>query len=161
MGVSRSLDKADPPRVVVVIDGSEDSLEALRLARDEADLRDGLLQVVYAFESPTVAGISLPEEAYESIEAEARDVVDGAMKAAEVSELLPPERVVRTVVASEPVPALVDASNEAALLVVGSRGRGALQSMVLGSVSNHCVHLARCPVVVVRSGSVAATTSSP
>lgn len=152
MSLAPPRPQVDPPRVVAGVDGSDDAVAALRFARDEARLRGALLQVVYAFESPSVAGISLPEEVYERLEAEARSVVDRAIELAEVSASLPPGRLVRTVVPSEPVPALVDASNEAVLLVVGSRGRGGLQSMMLGSVSNHCVHLARCPVVVVRSG---------
>jgi nucleotide-binding universal stress UspA family protein len=50
------------------------------------------------------------------------------------------------------VSALVDASRAADLLVVGSRGRGAVAARVLGSVSQGCVRHARCPVVVVPGG---------
>jgi nucleotide-binding universal stress UspA family protein len=49
-----------------------------------------------------------------------------------------------------PAPALIDASKEAGLLVVGSRGLGGFQQLSLGSVSSHCIHHAHCPVVVVR-----------
>jgi nucleotide-binding universal stress UspA family protein len=55
------------------------------------------------------------------------------------------------VVHGHPAPVLVDASAHAQLLVVGSRGHGAFAGMLLGSVSQHCVHQARCPVVVIRS----------
>jgi len=45
---------------------------------------------------------------------------------------------------------LVDASREAALLVVGSRGRSAFSGMLLGSVSQHCAQNATCPVLITR-----------
>jgi nucleotide-binding universal stress UspA family protein len=45
---------------------------------------------------------------------------------------------------------LLDASDTADLLVVGSRGHGGFTEALLGSVSQHCVHHAHCPVVVIR-----------
>lgn len=54
------------------------------------------------------------------------------------------------VVQGPPPVVLVDASRRARLLVVGSRGHGELAGMVIGSVSQHCVTHAHCPVVVVR-----------
>ncbi len=53
-------------------------------------------------------------------------------------------------VPGSPSEVLVDASEGASLLVVGSRGEGTLRGLVLGSVSTHCAQLAHCPVVVVR-----------
>ena len=49
-----------------------------------------------------------------------------------------------------PVKSLIDASRDARMLVVGSRGVGGLREMVLGSVSDQCVRYASCPVLVVR-----------
>ena len=54
------------------------------------------------------------------------------------------------VVEGHPAPALVDASRGASLLVVGSRGHGEFAGMLLGSVSEHCVTKAHCPVLVLR-----------
>jgi nucleotide-binding universal stress UspA family protein len=51
-----------------------------------------------------------------------------------------------------PAGVLVDVSHEASLLVVGSRGRGGFAGLLLGSVAQHCVQHAACPVVVVRAG---------
>jgi nucleotide-binding universal stress UspA family protein len=62
-----------------------------------------------------------------------------------------PELEVTTLVsAGRPAEILVRESESAALLVVGSKGHGAFSEMLIGSVSMHCVHHARCPVVVVR-----------
>ena len=63
------------------------------------------------------------------------------------------DRVQRSVVQGYPARALLDAVTEADLLVVGSRGRGGMVGMLLGSVSQHAVTNARCPVVVVRGES--------
>jgi nucleotide-binding universal stress UspA family protein len=59
---------------------------------------------------------------------------------------------IRRTVADEhkPAPFLVERSKDAELLVVGSRGRGSVGSMLLGSVSTYCVHHADCPVVVIK-----------
>jgi nucleotide-binding universal stress UspA family protein len=52
---------------------------------------------------------------------------------------------------------LVESSAHAGLVVVGSRGHGAVSSLLLGSVSRHCVGHGACPVVVVPVGEQAAT----
>lgn len=57
---------------------------------------------------------------------------------------------VDAVVEGHPAEALLDAADGADLLVVGSRGRGGFASALLGSVSQHVTHHARCPVVVIR-----------
>ena len=53
-------------------------------------------------------------------------------------------------VEGHPAHVLIEASRGAELLVVGSRGHGAFSGMVLGSVSQHCVTQAHCPVLVLR-----------
>ncbi len=57
-----------------------------------------------------------------------------------------------TVEEGHPAPVLVTASKGASLLVVGSRGHGEFAGMLIGSVSEHCVTNAHCPVLVLRDG---------
>ena len=61
------------------------------------------------------------------------------------------DRVSQRVVQGHPAQVLVDAAADAALLIVGSRGRGGFTGMLLGSVSQHVIARAACPVVVVRA----------
>lgn len=138
-------------RIVVGVDGSEGSAEALRWAVDEAKLRSATLEVVMTWQYPALYGaasygVMLPPE----------DDFAGAAHAT-VKQLLADAGVdqdeldvIETVEAGPPAPVLIEASKGADLLVVGSRGRGAFAGMLLGSVSQHCVSHAECPVVVVR-----------
>lgn len=136
------------PRIVVGVDGSEASLRALEFAAEEARLRRASLHVIRAFPAPTAAGIPVPVEYFDELEAEARRELDLAVDA--VPACAGAREVVRTVVAESPVSALLAASSEADILVVGSRGRGGFSALVLGSVSQQCVQHAQCPVVIVR-----------
>jgi len=61
------------------------------------------------------------------------------------------DRVTQRVVMGQAAPVLIDASHGAALLVVGSRGRGGFAGLLLGSTSQHVIARAACPVVVVRA----------
>lgn len=136
-------------RIIVGVDGSEPSKRALRWAGAEASRSGALLVAVLSWEPPVNAGWTndeLPEieaeverESRDRLEGTVRDVLDGNEEVA--LELLP--------VQSKPASVLVAQSADAELLVVGRSGHGALADAVLGSVSNYCVHHARCPVVVV------------
>ncbi|AGM07220.1 universal stress protein [Amycolatopsis keratiniphila] len=133
--------------VVVGTDGSESSDAALAFAFDEASLRGTELIVVRVWNEVTEHESALTVNP-EAIEASERRVVD--------EQLAPwlakfPDLHVETVIArGRPVRALLGFGERAQLLVVGSRGRGGFQGMLLGSTSQALVAHSECPVAVVR-----------
>jgi nucleotide-binding universal stress UspA family protein len=135
-------------RIVVGIDGSEPSRLALRWAADEAKLRGASLEVVTAwhippqFSSPAVPMVDI------DFEAVARDTL-----AAEVAAVLGPDPgpIEQRVVNGHAARVLIELSENAELLVVGSRGLGEFTGTLLGSVSRHATTHAHCSVVVVRA----------
>ena len=139
-------------RIVVGVDGSDGSHKALEWAIDEAKRWRASLTVVHAWRfgrSPTDPNAA---EAVREIGRAAQHIVDHEVAHAKAAGVT----CEGALVFAAPVHALVDASADSDLLVVGSRGRGAVAASVLGSVSLGCVHHARCPVVVVPAGERAA-----
>jgi len=137
----------DQRRIVVGVDGSEPSRLALRWAADEAKLRDATLEVVTAWHiPPQVASPAVPTGDYDF------ETVAGDTLAAEVAAILGPDPgpIVRRVVNGHAARVLIELSEHAELLVVGSRGLGGFTGTLLGSVSRHCTTHAHCSVVVVR-----------
>lgn len=143
-------------RIIVGVDGSEHSLEALRWAVKEATLRDGTVQAISAWTYPVMAADGLAGGAFisgldpETLAASARSNLETAVQAACPDEATRP-KVELVVVEGSPGQALVEASKGADLLVVGSRGHGGFANLLLGSVSSQCVHHAHCPVTVIRT----------
>ena len=148
-----------PGTIVVGVDGSEASHEALRFAVAEARLRDARVVAVHvwAFIPPTPIGdpgmMPMPAGDYpgqlEAERAAAEAELEGALAAA-FPEGTPGEVEARLAV-GDAAEALVDEAEGAELLVVGSRGRSGIASVLLGSVSRHVVSHAPCPVVVVKA----------
>jgi nucleotide-binding universal stress UspA family protein len=138
------------PLIVVGVDGSEESRSALRWAVDEARLRGAKLRVVHAwFAYPAIAeGGPVVAADWESLGDSARAFVESFVEET-VGE---PEGVEIEAAAVHGTAAVVvvEAAREAELLVVGSRGHGGFAGLLLGSVSQQCVHHSACPVVVVR-----------
>ena len=134
--------------IVVGVDGSDASLDALRWAAQEAELTGAALDVVTVWEYPAAFGWAPPIPADWNPEDEARREL--ARSVERTLGKTPPVEVRQVVTEGHPAPVLVAAAEHADLLVVGSRGHGAFMGMVLGSVSEHCVSHASCPVVVVR-----------
>ncbi|HEY8721852.1 universal stress protein [Pengzhenrongella sp.] len=129
--------------VVVGVDGSPDSLEAVALAAAEADRSGQELTVVHAWRPPRTT--SRAEGAQE------REHVLLAESVAGLSERYPDLVVNRRIVSRQAAQALLEAAKSARLLVVGSRGREGVARMLLGSVSHTVVLHATCPVLVVRT----------
>ena len=131
-------------RIVVGVDGSAASIEAVRWAVRYARLVGADVEAVTSWVYPASSGIALDTIDWQQ---NARDILDATL-----SQALPDgsDHVIRTIVEDHPAAALVDAARGAELLVVGSRGHGAFTGMLLGSVSQHVAAHAPCPVVVVR-----------
>ena len=139
-------------RIVAGVDGSPSSICALRWAISQSELTGAAVDAVIAWHYPLPTGgygwaptgmatsFNFKENA-EKVLAEAISTACGPGSSAPVRA---------RVVEGNPAQALLDASVGADLLVVGSRGHGGFVEALLGSVSQHCVHYACCPVVVIR-----------
>ena len=144
-------------RIVVGVDGSAGARAALTWALAEAANRRAAVEVITAFpvDFYWTDAFLLDKRRIDAIrsdtEARARAMVDEVRLDTAVAGLPGADELdVQVLVgAGPPAPHLVQRSEGAALLVVGSRGRGALRSTVAGSVALHCSAHARCPVVVV------------
>lgn len=136
-------------RIVVGIDGSPGSRAALRWAIAEARLRGASVEVVTAYAVSYQA--MNPESAYLEADPEALVARVKEMQASAIAEEGAPDVAIVPRAVPGPAPGiLVGASQGAELLVVGSRGRGRVRDLLLGSVSHYVTHHAPCPVVVVR-----------
>ncbi|MHB1582660.1 MAG: universal stress protein [Acidimicrobiales bacterium] len=139
---------ADARRIVVGVDGSASSKSTLAWAARQATLTGASLEIVAAWGYPVYFGTTPvwpsdfdPQSITEQSIAQAVEELRGTHPGLEV----------RTrVEEADASIALLEAAEGADLLVVGSRGHGAFAGMLLGSVSQHCVTHAHCPVVVVR-----------
>lgn len=136
-------------RIVVGIDGSAGSIAALEWATRQAELTGSALEVVMTWDWPAAFGIAfsyVPSDYKPSDDAQG--ILDSALEGARKAH--PDVSMHSIVVEGHPAPVLVKASRGADLLVVGSRGHGEFAGMLLGSVSEHCVTNAHCPVLVLR-----------
>jgi nucleotide-binding universal stress UspA family protein len=139
-------------RIVAGVDGSPCSVWALRWAVRQARLTGGSVDAVFAWEYPTSYG-GFGWVPYGFAEGTDFEEVAGRILADSISQATGPDDGVSVhpiVVRGNPTQALLDAAEGADLLVVGSRGRGGFTAAMLGSVAQHCVYHAGCPVVVIR-----------
>jgi nucleotide-binding universal stress UspA family protein len=143
----------EPPRhgVVVGVDGSELSEAAIGYAFEAASDVGETLTAVHAWYDPAHAGVDLMMPlGYDPAMAAREERLVLAESMAGWQEKFPDVQVVHAVVLGHPVPCLVSRADHARLLVVGSRGRSPVRSLVLGSVSHGVLHHATGPVAVVR-----------
>lgn len=147
-----SLPDLDGTTIVVGHDGSGHADEAVREAFEMASALGEPLLVVRAFSTMTAPRPEDVEFGYHPTIDELKDEVDKVLAAALADRAAQHPQVALSSrgVHGDPAKALLRLSESARLLVVGSRGRGGVAAMLLGSVSDQCVRESRCPVLVAR-----------
>lgn len=143
--------------IVVGVDSSSSSMLAVRWAAHEAGMRNVPLSLIHVIDMPpsgllVLGGAVLPPhtETEDGQKTEGAEIISAAVKVAEDSVQSGAHTELRTeVYFSATVPALVDLSKEAQMIVVGARGQGAISRVLLGSVSAGLIHHAHCPVAVI------------
>jgi nucleotide-binding universal stress UspA family protein len=136
--------------VLVGVDGSPESRNALRWAAHFAQDLDCAIEAMMAWQAPMAFEFNMTTvirdwDPQHDCEKGLTGIVDDVF-----GEHRPP-RLRLTVVSGSPARRLVDRAAHAALLVIGSRGHGAFTSVALGSVSQRCIEHAKCPVLVVKA----------
>ena len=140
---SRTSAAVPPHAIVVGVDGSPSSEEALRWALRQSSLTRQEVHAVNSWGYVVDYGVAMGDFDWEQ---DATGVLDKSVQQVAGDDA---ERVHQHVIAGHPVRALLDAARDADLLVVGCRGHGGFSGMLLGSVSQHVAAHATCPVLVV------------
>jgi nucleotide-binding universal stress UspA family protein len=135
--------------VVVGVDGSSASLEALEWAARQVELTNSTLHIVVTWDWPMTFGWAAPIPSEFDPEQNVKKFL--AEAESDVRSRHPKIEINARVLQGHPAPLLVEASKGADLLVVGSRGHGEFVGMLIGSVSEFCATNAHCPVLVHRS----------
>jgi nucleotide-binding universal stress UspA family protein len=137
-------------KIVVGVEGSDGSLEALKWAMGEARLRGAEIVALHAWTYPVVTGTFeavVPADIKVDFAAESKELLDRTIKTITGGN---GGVTVRPEVVQKPAAqALIEASRDADLLVIGSRGLGGFRGLLLGSVGQQCAHHASCPVVII------------
>jgi nucleotide-binding universal stress UspA family protein len=141
--------------VVVGVDGSEESLQAVEWAAQEAGRHSWPLRIVSA--PAAMPRIRAYHAAADTVAAALRGISERAIEAAvsRSREVAPGLRVSTGLLSGPAALAVADSGADAAMLVVGARGAGGFTAMILGSVSRYAATRAPCPVVVVRQETMA------
>jgi nucleotide-binding universal stress UspA family protein len=135
-------------KIVVGVDGTASSIEALRWAARQAEMTGAKVEAVMAWRWPAPGIMPYPVDFNPEADATKtlKSVTDG------VAAEYPRVRIQNVVVEGSPGTQLVRASEGADLLVLGSRGHGEIVGILLRSVGQDCVTQARCPVLIIRHG---------
>ena len=133
-------------RIVVGLDGSAESLAALRWALNEAVTTEAMVEVVHCYLPQTLTdfGFSTPHELHT-----ASAIMLANEVAAALLEMPQQPDVQRSSLPGSPARVLLEQSKDALLLVLGVHGQTALRDLILGRVASACLRHATCPVVIV------------
>lgn len=139
-------------RIVVGVDGSSQAEKAIDWALEESRVHGDDVILVHSWQYPSLAltgyaGETLPVFGADDIKKLAEEFLATSIK--RVRKRAPDVHLDSLLVEGHPAAALVEASDGARLLVVGTRGLGGFKGMLMGSVSTACAHHARCPMVIV------------
>ena len=133
--------------IIVGLDGSESSKNALRWAARLAPTLGATIHAIVAWEYPIVFGIDGGAPLMWKPDEIAKDILDKSL-----DSVFPDQRppgLTGSISQGHPTFVLQDASKGADMLIVGSRGLGGFTGLLLGSVSSACAEHAKCPVLVV------------
>lgn len=134
--------------IVVGVDDSAAARDALKLAFEAADLRGVPVVAVHGYTLGPPTGSNLVAMAVEQYRADAEKMVNEVL--ADQVAKYPDVPVEVRIVSERGQDAVVEASKDAGMVVMGSRGRGGFKGLLLGSTSKHVLREAHCPVVITR-----------
>ncbi|MCZ9309559.1 universal stress protein [Corynebacterium uberis] len=146
--------------IVVAVDGSNASKQAVRWAANTANKRDVPLRLATSYTMPQylyAEGMVPPQELFDDLQDDAMEKIEEAKTVAR--EIAPELKIGHTIAEGSPIDMLLEMSKESTMIVMGSRGLGGLSGMVMGSVSAAVVSHASCPVVVVREDNLVDETT--
>lgn len=138
----------EPATIIVGVDGSDSSVEALREGEKLAVALGARVKAVACWNFPTVYQVRFSLGSID-FKGAAQDGLDNAVERAFGLEW--PESFTADLVQGSARPTLIEASRDATLLVLGRRGIGGFKGLLLGSVSAACIAHAHCPVVIVHA----------
>ncbi len=137
-------------KIVVGVDGSPGSLQALEWAYGQALLSGAELTAVHGWIYPYPGQRTSVSEPRTQMQLDAMEELKASLESLGPRLSSGSIHVHAKLLELSPAEALLDEGKDADLIVVGSRGRGALRSALLGSVSRTIVHHAACPVAIIR-----------
>lgn len=146
---SKEQQQAGKHFIVVGVDGSAASIDALRWAVHQAKITGARLEVIAAWEVPWTIMVS-PTKADDDYLRDVRERIDPAIQEG-LSDAEGVDVTVR-VIEWDSAAALISAAAGADMLVIGSHRYGTMKGMHLGSVASYCAHHASCPVMIHRNG---------
>lgn len=138
--------------IVVGVDGSRSSIDALHWAASIAADTGAELDVVICWHYPVNSGLAAAPVDWDPA-SDAAQVLNDSLATAFGDKV--PDGLRASVREGHPAQVLIRASSEADMLVVGSRGHGGFVGLLIGSVSMYCGEHATCPVVIARRREVA------